>query len=75
MTITDITTTTDAEAGGQIEVDPAKLFLGPNVRPAVRLNKSFVASIRERGVLEPVVTYRGDDGTLVVLLTNIPRVP
>ncbi len=54
-----------------IHADPADLVVGANVRLDPRLDADFVASIRERGVLEPIVAYRegdGDgDGRLVVL--------
>jgi ParB family transcriptional regulator, chromosome partitioning protein len=49
-----------------VEVDPASLILGVNVRSNVRLDRAFVSSIRERGVLEPIVAYRNDQGGLVV---------
>lgn len=49
-----------------VEVDPRKLVIDRNVRLDARLDSEFVASIAERGVLQPVVAYlRGGD--LVVL--------
>lgn len=51
-----------------VEVDPASLVIGANVRLDARLDASLVASIRERGVLEPIVAHRDDEGRLVVLM-------
>lgn len=48
-------------------VDPGRLVVGANVRQTARLGKRFVQSIRERGVLEPIVAYRDAAGDLVVL--------
>jgi len=50
-----------------VYVDPGTLVVGANARLTARLNKGYVRSIRERGVLEPVVAYRDDKGALVVL--------
>lgn len=50
-----------------VDVNPAKLIVGVNVRAEARLAPEFVDSIRERGVLEPIVAYRGPTGQLVVL--------
>ncbi len=47
--------------------DPATLVVGANVRVDPRLDADFIDSIRERGVLEPVIAYRDGDGRLVVL--------
>ena len=49
------------------QVDPATVVIGDNVRLGARMDKEFVASVRERGVLEPVLLYRAADGTLTVL--------
>jgi ParB family chromosome partitioning protein len=52
---------------GTIEhVDPNALALEVNVRPDQMLNKQFIASIKENGVLEPILARRSDDGTLYV---------
>lgn len=52
---------------GTIEhVDPHTLVIEANVRPSGALTKEFVQSIRENGVLTPVLARRGDDGALVV---------
>lgn len=50
-----------------LRVDPATLVVGANVRLDPRLRKTYVENVRARGVLEPVVAYRDDDGRLVVL--------
>ncbi|MDG4784904.1 ParB N-terminal domain-containing protein [Micromonospora sp. WMMD1102] len=50
-----------------LRVDPTTLVVGANVRLDPRLRKSYVENVRARGVLEPVVAYRDDDGRLVVL--------
>lgn len=48
------------------QLDPTALVIADNVRLDPRLDKQFLASIRERGVLEPVVGHRAADGTVVV---------
>ena len=50
-----------------VQVDPRTVEVGPNVRLDPRLDQPFLASVRERGVLEPVLLYRAEDGTLTVL--------
>lgn len=49
-----------------LEVDPAELIIGTNVRLDRRLDKEFLASIEELGVLQPIVGYRDDKGRIVV---------
>lgn len=52
---------------GSIEhIDPNDLLLEVNVRPDQALNKQFIASIKENGVLEPILARRGGDGALYV---------
>lgn len=60
MTTTDTTSTV-------VHVDPASIVLDTNVRTETRLDKDFIASVREHGVMQPVVGYRHDDGTVHVL--------
>lgn len=60
--MSDTTTTTPQ----LIVIDPAAAILGPNVRLDARLDKPFIASIREVGVLEPVSVWQDDDGRYVV---------
>jgi ParB family transcriptional regulator, chromosome partitioning protein len=50
-----------------IQIDPVEVVVGTNVRLDARLDKAFVASIRERGVLVPIVGYRDDAGAFTVL--------
>ena len=47
--------------------DPATLLLAGNVRGDARLDKPFVASVRDHGVLVPIVAHRTADGDLSVL--------
>ena len=64
------TTTPQASTTRQVsleQLDPATLVIADNVRLDPRLDRQFLASIRERGVLEPVLLYRAEDGTLTVL--------
>lgn len=49
-----------------LEVDPGQLVVGANVRLDPRLDAEFLASVEERGVLEPVTAYLDPDGNLVV---------
>jgi len=49
------------------QVNPTHITIGDNVRLDTKLDTDFIASIRERGVLEPVLLYRAADGTLTVL--------
>lgn len=49
------------------QINPAEAILGTNVRTAVTLDARFLASIRERGVLVPVVGHRDAAGRFVVL--------
>ncbi|MEV8213986.1 ParB/RepB/Spo0J family partition protein [Leifsonia sp. NPDC077715] len=57
-------TTTGA---GTIEhVDPHTLTIETNVRPTAPITPAFVQSIKENGVLTPVLGHRGDDGTVTV---------
>lgn len=49
------------------QVDPTTVQIGDNVRLDARMDHDFIASVRERGVLEPVLLYRTSDGTLTVL--------
>ncbi|WP_461165339.1 ParB/RepB/Spo0J family partition protein [Arthrobacter sp. R4-81] len=49
-------------------IDPATLTVDINVRKDAALTKEFVASIKEHGVLVPVVAHRTEDGTVHVLM-------
>ncbi|MFJ7751842.1 ParB/RepB/Spo0J family partition protein [Arthrobacter sp. NPDC097144] len=49
------------------QIDPAQLTIDANVRADVQLDKAFLASIKEHGVIQPVVAHRTEDGTVHVL--------
>ncbi|MEO5314331.1 ParB/RepB/Spo0J family partition protein [Pseudarthrobacter sp. CC12] len=49
-------------------LDPATLTVDINVRKDVALTADFIASIKEHGVMEPVIAHRKDDGTVHVLM-------
>ena len=49
-------------------LDPATLTVDVNVRKDAALTADFVGSIKEHGVLEPVIAHRKDDGTVHVLM-------
>jgi ParB family chromosome partitioning protein len=60
-------THTDLTGPGTIEhIDPNTLEVETNVRTIVNVDAALVASIREFGVLEPVVCRRTEDGTVQV---------
>ena len=50
-------------------LSPSDLTFADNVRStaAESLTQAFVQSISERGVLEPILAHRGEDGTVTVL--------
>jgi ParB family chromosome partitioning protein len=52
-----------------VDANPNDLIVGSNVRAEAQLDDEFIASVRERGVLEPIVGYYSDDDAaeLVVL--------
>lgn len=50
-----------------VDANPLDLVVAANVRGEARLAPEFVDSIRERGVLEPIVAYRDADENLNVL--------
>ncbi len=47
-------------------IDPRTVFIAPNVRDQVRLNARFIESIRQNGVLQPVLLHEQPDGELHV---------
>ncbi|MFF1253707.1 ParB/RepB/Spo0J family partition protein [Pseudarthrobacter sp. NPDC058329] len=49
-------------------IDPATLTVDVNVRKDAALTADFIASIKEHGVMEPVIAHRKDDGTVHVLI-------
>ena len=57
----------DTTGHGTIEhIDPNEIQVETNVRTIVKVDPALVASIREFGVLEPVVCRRSEDGTVSV---------
>ena len=58
---------TDTQMLGTIEhIDPNQIEVETNVRTVVKIDPALVASIREFGVLEPVVCRRTQDGAVSV---------
>ena len=49
-------------------LDPTTLTIEVNVRKDAALTADFIASIKEHGVMEPVIAHRKDDGTVHVLM-------
>lgn len=49
------------------QINPASLTIDANVRADVQLDKAFLASIKEHGVIQPVVAHRTEDGGVHVL--------
>jgi hypothetical protein len=66
MTTEAVTPETPAEVGSLIHVDPHTLEIGDNVRDDVQLDKAFLASLAEHGVLVPITAIRRDDGAIQV---------
>jgi ParB family transcriptional regulator, chromosome partitioning protein len=46
-------------------LDPASLLVDLNIREA-KLDKDFVASVKDHGVIEPIVAVRTEDGAIRV---------
>lgn len=63
-------TTSPTPVVGTVEhIDPNTITIETNVRPGetmAPLTKEFVASIRDHGVMEPVIGYRDEHGNVVV---------
>jgi ParB family chromosome partitioning protein len=49
-------------------LDPSTLTVDINVRKHAALTADFIASIKEHGVMEPVIAHRKDDGVVHVLM-------
>lgn len=49
-------------------IDPRTLTVDINVRTDAALSAGFIASIKEHGVMEPVIAHRREDGTVHVLM-------
>lgn len=54
------------EAGSLEHLDPHTLIVDTNVRNVADLKAEFIASIKEHGVLTPIVAIRADDGQVLV---------
>ena len=76
----------EAPLGGTLEhLDPTSLVLEDNVRDEADLDKAFLESVREHGVLTPVLAERGDDAivrvrsgqrrTLAARAAGLPTIP
>ncbi|WP_170119952.1 ParB/RepB/Spo0J family partition protein [Branchiibius hedensis] len=66
------TTTTTAAAAAEVTdtvvaIDPNQVQIGANVRLDPNVDKEFVANVRDRGVIVPVVGYFDHDGQYVVV--------
>lgn len=64
--MTEQTVTTEHTAPAVVHVNPNDLIFSTNVRLDPRLDEEFIASITERGVIEPVVACPREDGALVI---------
>lgn len=80
-----MTITTTAPATATLEyLDPNQLTLGVNIRHDEKLHQQFLDSIRDRGVLEPVIAHReeqlivvdqGQRRTLAAAQAGLPLIP
>ncbi|WP_396932602.1 ParB/RepB/Spo0J family partition protein [Mycolicibacterium sp.] len=59
-----------AQFGTLEHLDPATLEIGENVRDEAILDKSFLASIAENGVLTPITAVRSADNSDVIRVRN-----
>ncbi|WP_441964505.1 ParB/RepB/Spo0J family partition protein [Mycolicibacterium houstonense] len=68
MTDTSINTeaTTSEDSATLEHLDPRSLVVDTNVRNVANLKTDFIASIKEHGVLEPIVAIRDSDGQVLV---------
>ncbi|TDQ02296.1 MULTISPECIES: ParB/RepB/Spo0J family partition protein [unclassified Leifsonia] len=57
---------TTTVAGSIEHLDPHTLTIEDNVRPSAPITPAFVQSIKENGVLTPVLAHRNNDGTVTV---------
>jgi ParB family chromosome partitioning protein len=70
--MTDTSTTPDEAVatehalGEFVHIDPNALAVGDNVREYANLDKPFLDSIAEHGVLVPITAIRRDDGVVEV---------
>ena len=66
MTDTLVTDIHTDQSGALAHLDPHTLVVDTNIRNAADLKAEFIASIKEHGVLTPIVAVRGDDGQVMV---------
>ena len=72
MTDTSTTGNDNRDESGNVEtgtlehIDPNTLVVDTNVRDDAALDAEFIDSIKEHGVLVPIVAVRGQDGQLLV---------
>lgn len=52
-------------------IDPAQLTIDANVRADVQFDKTFLASIKEHGVIQSVVVHRSEDAPLLSSSTEM----
>lgn len=57
---------TTTAAGTVQHIDPTTLVIEQNVRTSAPLTKDFIASIRENGVITPVLARRDEHGNVIV---------
>ena len=75
MTLTTEPTTGTDPRGGVEYLDPATLVIEANIRFAPEMDqddKELVESIKQVGVLEPVVAHRDTTGKVVVRMGKFP---
>lgn len=60
------TTNTTTQTGTVEHIDPKTVIIEANVRPSAPVDKEFVDSIRENGVLTPVLGRRDEQGNILV---------
>ena len=57
---------TEQTLGELVHLDPNSLHVGDNVREYANLNKPFLDSIAEHGVMVPITAIRRPDGVVEV---------
>jgi ParB/RepB/Spo0J family partition protein len=59
-------TGTESTAVQRLDINPADLLVDRNIRLDTRLDSDFVASVKDHGVLIPIIAVRTTDGALRV---------
>jgi ParB family transcriptional regulator, chromosome partitioning protein len=57
----------------RVELDPRSLLVDVNIRTDARLDKDFIASIKDLGVLVPITAVRTTAGDVRVRFGHRPR--